>query len=400
MNASPVQSRLRPMLSMGLALGLASLLAACGGGSGHPHPPVPPTPPHGTMYDVIPLNPRGETHGDISPRGINADGKVAGHNFSDDSRAFLYDGTRLFETGTFGGTSSQANAINRCGHVVGWATTREGISHASIYDGTLRDLGSLGGDSVGYAINNCGTAVGWSAGPGGLIHGFVYDGTMRDIGTFGGNTYPLSINAHGLVAGYSYLGAGPDLHAFIHDSKGPAGLQDLGTLGGSRSLGKVINDAGQVAGWSLNRDEVMHAFRYSDGVMRDLGTLSGSGSSEAMDMNQAGLVVGNSTDEHGVQHGFIHDGTTMRDLGTLGHPYSDAVAINNHGLVVGSSMPATNPTQTAISWTDAEGMVDLNTRLHAPPHGIYIIRALAVSDNGSIAALSNQGLVLLKLRRH
>lgn len=102
---------------------------------------------------------------------------------------------------------------------------------------------------------------------------------------------------------------------------------------------------------------------------------------------------------NGVQHGFIHDGATMRDLGTLGSLFSQAAAINAHGQVVGSSQNDTDPTERGFSWTAAEGMVDLNTRLHAPPRGMHILRALAVSDNGSIAALSNQGLVLLKVRR-
>jgi hypothetical protein len=51
-----------------------------------------------------------------------------------------------------------------------------------------------------------------------------------------------------------------------------------------------------------------------------------------------------------------------------------------------------------MSWTAEEGIVDLNTRLHAPPAGMRVLNALAISDNGSIVALSNTGLVLLKVR--
>lgn len=381
-----------------LTLGLAGLLAACGGGSDKPHP-TPPGPAPLT-YEVIPLNPRGETYGVINPHGINAYGQVAGHNFSDEgSRAFLYDGTRLFETGTFGGANSQANGINRCGHATGWAEPAAGLPQASLYNGALRNLGSLGGESVGYAINDCDVVVGWSAIPGGGTHAFVHDGLIRDIGSFGGNSFALSINSSGIVAGYSFFANSESMHAFIYDSKAGTGLQDLGTLGGTRSFGEVINEAGQVSGWSLNADGAMHAFRYSGGVMQDLGTLDGAGSSEATDMNDAGLVVGNSTSENGAQRGFIHDGTTMRDLGTLGGRFSEAVAINASGVVVGSSQGADDPLQRAVSWTPEEGMVDLNTRLHSPPAGLHLVRALAVSDNGSVAALANTGLVLLKARR-
>lgn len=398
MIASLFKSYLRPTVTFGLAC----TLAACGGGSGGPpeHRPPPPAPPT-LMYDVIPLNPRGETYGVINPHGINADGQVTGHNFSDEgSRAFLYDGTRLFELGTFGGASSQANGINRCGQVAGWAMTSDGVPRAFLYNGMLRDLGSLGGESVGFAVNDCGAVVGWSAVAGGGVHGFVHDGVMRDIASFGGDSFALSINSSGIVAGYSFFATGDAMRAVTYDSKGGGGLRDLGTLGGSRSIARVINDAGQVAGWSLNANGLLRAFRYSGGVMQDLGTFDGTGTSEATDMNEAGFVVGNSTPQNGVQHGFIHDGTTMRDLGTLGGLFSAAVAINAHGLVVGSSHNDTDPTERGISWTAAEGMVDLNTRLHSPPYGLHILRALAVSDNGSIGALSNQGLVLLKVRRH
>lgn len=384
-----------------LALGLAGLLAACGGsGKPHPHPPPPPPGPPQLTYDVIALNPRGETYGVINQHGINANGQVAGHNFSEEgTRAFLYDGTRLIEIGTFGGSNSQANAINRCGHVTGWAEPAAGLAQAFLYDGTLRNLGSLGGESVGGAVNDCNVVVGWSGVSGGGVHGFVHDGVIRDIGSLGTDSFALSINSRGLVAGYSFFANSDAMRPFIYDSKSTGGLQDLGTLGGHRALAKVINDAGQVAGWSLDASGQMHAFRYSGGVMQDLGTLDGTGTSEAMDMNQAGMVVGDSTPEHGIQHGFIHDGTTMRDLGTLGGLFSAAVAVNAHGQVVGTSHNGTDPAERGFSWTAAEGMVDLNTRLHAAPRGLHIMRALAVSDNGSIAALSNKGLVLLKVRR-
>lgn len=122
----------------------------------------------------------------INQHGINADGKVAGHNFSEDGvRAFLYDGKQLVELGALGGASSQANGINRCGHVTGWAMTPNGITHAFLYDGTMRDLAPLGGESVGYAVNDCGVVAGWAV-VGGDVHGFVHDGAMRDIGSLGG----------------------------------------------------------------------------------------------------------------------------------------------------------------------------------------------------------------------
>ncbi len=51
------------------------------------------------------------------------------------SRAFLYNGTRTIDLGDFGGGNSQGFAINRCGHVAGWALGPEGnIPQAFLYE--------------------------------------------------------------------------------------------------------------------------------------------------------------------------------------------------------------------------------------------------------------------------
>lgn len=49
----------------------------------------------------------------------------------------------------------------------------------------------------------------------------------------------------------------------------------------------------------------------------------------------------------------------------------------------------------AFAWTRAAGVVDLNTRIPGAPPELELWQAQAVSDNGSIAAVGNTGLVLL-----
>jgi probable HAF family extracellular repeat protein len=52
------------------------------------------------------------------------------------------------------------------------------------------------------------------------------------------------------------------------------GLNDLGTLGGSASSARGINEAGAIVGGSLTEGDVEHhAFLYEDGAMHDLNTL-------------------------------------------------------------------------------------------------------------------------------
>jgi probable HAF family extracellular repeat protein len=96
------------------------------------------------------------------------------------------------------------------------------------------------------------------------------------------------------VTGYGNVGA--NNHAFI--SNGTM-LTDLGTLGGSYSVGVAINDSGQVAGNSTTAAGSQHAFTYGGTLpLIDLGTLGGA-SSYATGINASGQVVGNSATSAG-----------------------------------------------------------------------------------------------------
>jgi probable HAF family extracellular repeat protein len=88
----------------------------------------------------------------------------------------------------------------------------------------------------------------------------------------------------------------------------------------------------------------------------------------------------------------------MIDLGTLGsNNYSDAVAVNDHGQVVGYSSSAAGSPH-AFSWTARGGMVDLDPFLS----GGYSL-AFAVNNRGQIVGSIRLGLehaTLWRLRRH
>lgn len=135
---------------------------------------------------------------------------------------------------------------------------------------------------------------------------------------------------------------------------------DLGTLGGSTSFARDINDTGVVVGWSQREgDLVTRAFRWTAASgMHGLGTLGGT-ISDAKAVNEAGQIVGWSQVPGGAEHAFIWDATNgMRDLGTLGGANSRAVAINDLGVVVGMSDPTTGYARGFI-WDAANGMRDL-----------------------------------------
>jgi probable HAF family extracellular repeat protein len=71
-------------------------------------------------------------------------------------------------------------------------------------------------------------------------------------------------------------------------------------------------------------------------VITDLGTLGG-GFSEAVAINERGQIVGMAYIKSGRGHTFVWQAGKMRDLGTLGGKESSAADINDHGQVVGEA---------------------------------------------------------------
>jgi probable HAF family extracellular repeat protein len=186
----------------------------------------------------------------------------------------------------------------------------------------------------------------------------------------------------GQVTGISPITGNTASHAFLYTGTPGSGgvMHDLGTLGGTKSNGVGVNDAGQVVGSSqITGDTASHAFRYdgtpgSSGLMRDLGALGGT-SSSARAINNAGQVAGDSqlTGNQNF-HAFRYDGTpgsggVMHDLGTLGGAYSYGNALNGAGQVAGSSRLAGDTASHAFLYTGTPGaggqMLDLDAWLDA-----------------------------------
>lgn len=121
-------------------------------------------------------------------------------------------------------------------------------------------------------------------------------------------------------------------------------MNDLGTLGGTGSVGNGINASGQVTGTSsLAGDAQSHAFLYSNGTMVDLGTLGGTSYSFGYGINASGQVVGSSQSPvytSALYHAFIYSDGAMTDLNSLvqngfGWTLTEALAINDAGQITG-----------------------------------------------------------------
>src|SRR3989338_7854441 len=162
--------------------------------------------------------------------------------------------------------------------------------------------------------------------------------TVINLGTLGGTeSHARDINERGEVAGVSQSGDSGSYHAFLYSN---GSLQDLGTLNAEHSEALGINDHGEVVGVIWNDDySLYHAFRHSDGTMEDLGTLGGK-YSIAFDVNNAGQVIGWSRigDALGSNRAFLYENGVMRSLGRLqGGNNSEAFGIDSAGHVVGAS---------------------------------------------------------------
>jgi probable HAF family extracellular repeat protein len=121
----------------------------------------------------------------------------------------------------------------------------------------------------------------------------------------------------------------------------------------------------------------------------DLGTLH-AGSARVHGVNESGQAVGASGHPHGAEtHAFFWQKKGgIRDLGTLpGGDYSSAFAINDSGVVVGTSNTSTST--HAFSWTLAKGLSDLGTL-----PGANASSALAINNQGQIAGSSGGHAVL------
>jgi probable HAF family extracellular repeat protein len=298
-------------------------------------------------------------------------------------RAVLWVGQVSLNLCTLGGNASQAFAVNGLGQVVGVALNAKPDDFAQ----TMTFLPAA----------TQARAFLWQ------------NGVMRDLGTLGGNdAAAVTINPRGQVTGFSYTDASPNpvtgvptVHPFLWEH---GKMRDLGSLGGSQAYpgplyipggqdaagGVVLNSDGDVAGTSmLAGDASWHAYRWSHGIMRDLGTLGGA-NSESFAMNEHGDIVGRADfspkDTH--HHAFLWQRGAMTDLGWLPPCLnSTAKGINVRNQIVGETgaCPSGGDGHAFIS-ENGRPMVDLND-LVLPEHELTVIGAAYINDRGEIGGL-------------
>ena len=228
-----------------------------------------------------------------------------------------------------GDNQSTAYGVNDQGDVVGASGDPYNGQHAFLYsNGQITHLAGVGSTSQAAAINDNGQIVGTGSSiNNGAAGPFRFDGTSYTN---------LSNGTQGSVAAINQTGdAGGTLgnNAVRFNANGT--VTNLGALSSFLSSVKGINNAGVVVGFN---SATGHAFRADASGIHDLGTISGSGSSQAFAINNNGVIAGSSTTASNQTHAFTNINDVFTDLGVLsGNTTSAAVAINDLGQVIGSS---------------------------------------------------------------
>jgi probable HAF family extracellular repeat protein len=333
----------------------------------------------GTITDLGAL---GSQPGENSswPASVNARGDIAGASDNgtmdplgyEEANAVLWKDGRIINLGTLGGTESLAFFLNDRDQVVGAAANlvTDPVSmfgfgtqtRAFLWqDGTMRDLGTLGGpDAAAFFINDAGQVAGNSytnstpnpATGSPTTHPFMWqNGHMKDLGTLGGTQATTgtwgALNDRGEVVGQSNLPGDLTFHPFVWNGHA---ITDLGTFGGDLGAASWISDHGQVVGWADTSqtltpplgepgDQLYQAFLWDHGVMTNLGTAPGDRCSVANSINDRGQVVGNAGHCHGAVDAFLYAHGSTVNLNDLIAPsplhLKEAIAINDRGEIMG-----------------------------------------------------------------
>ena len=195
---------------------------------------------------------------------------------------------------------------------------------------TFDPTGSVNTDIPNAAINDFGMVTGdyWVCAPdfsSCTIHGFVrasnstitaFDITDAGADGFSGQgTFPQGINDAGQVAGY-YVDGNDVSHSFVRDANGaittfdvpgactavppPADCAYNGTVAGS------INLWGSVAGYFSGEDGVWHGFwRAANGYISTFDALGAGSVTYPTSVNFGGQITGYAQDPSGVYHGLL-----------------------------------------------------------------------------------------------
>ncbi|MFC2164018.1 hypothetical protein ACFLT2_03350 [Acidobacteriota bacterium] len=198
--------------------------------------------------------------------------------------------------------------------------------------------------------------------------------SVTDLGTLGGDhSEARGINDLSHVVGGSRIAPSSfTMHTFLWTETG--GMVDLGE--GEFARAYDINELGQIVG-DLNQNAFL--WTKEDGYI-NLGSL-GSGSANASAINENGMVVGSSVVSGNFHAFYWTQQEGMQDIGSLGGVGATASDVNNQGQIVGSSYINANE-RHAYVWTEQDGFRDLGFT------GFNYTAAAGINNMGQIVGCS------------
>ena len=303
-----------------------------------------------------------------------------------ESHAVLWERGQIIDLQTLGGTQSIANAINDSGQIVGAAlnATPDPFANSPLNACLLCGGATFASSTIFFP----GTSE---------THAFVsQNSSLRDLQTLGGpDSTAWIINDCGEVAGWSFTSfvanpssGVPTVDPFFWSPEDEK-MIDLGSLGGTYGSTSWLNNRGQVVGASnLAGDTTEHPFIWSRwNGMQDLGTLGGTfGHPDSI--NDEGDVVGFSfLQGDAVGHAFLWRDGAMTDLGTIGTDLdSEGYSINSQVQVAGTSFTFGQGDLHGFLWENGGPIVDLN-RLVVPTSKFTVTSAVIINDRAEIGCL-------------
>jgi uncharacterized membrane protein len=324
---------------------------------------------------------------------ISADGLIAGVSENGDLdplypglpqlRAVLWQRDAITDLGTLpdGGFQSAARSVNDFGQVVGAALN------------TVSDANSM---QAGTAWLWSGISPAYSY----QTRAFLWDrrNGMQDLGTLAGGSdaQAILINDRGQVLGWSYVGNKPTAACTFPITTGSFlwdrvhGMIDLGSFGGTCTIASDLNNRGQVVGASnLAGDASSAAFLWERGALHQLPGFAGGDFTGATTINDLGQTAGFAfLSGNGAFHAVLWKNRhSIADLGTLGADQcSYATSINELSQIVGSSLDNCD-SETAIShaflW-ESGSIADLNSLIPAGSN-LALQAAITINNRGEIA---------------
>lgn len=298
-------------------------------------------------YRVYDLGTLGGT--EAIPYDINSYNIVVGQSLNPDElpRGFKWDGamTEL----SFGDDQLRTPmAINDSGVIAGQGELAGVVGVYTLNGSDWTWLGHLGGTGAGLprAINNSGKVAGWSRNAQGRNRAFFWDGTMHDLGTLGGKrSEAFDMNETDEVVGYA-----EDVMDRPRATVWRNGVAtNLGAAFADRSYAFAISQSGTIVG-QASLAGVYSAVIWKDDVPHVIGTLPGMDESVLVDVNDAGVATGSV---YAPGTGFTSRAVIFTDEGGLQLLYPlviqppelvllSADAINAEGTIAGVAVNALN----------------------------------------------------------